>query len=73
LCIGNPVEIDARRTHELGNHHALGAIDHKGARCSHHREVPDEDLRVLVVTGADLADFAGFRVDNPQLRLDAQR
>src|SRR4051812_32184750 len=45
------VEVDARRTDQLRNNNALGAVDDEGALAGHHREIAHEDgLRL---------DFAG--------------
>ena len=40
---GEPLEIDARRPHELRHNDALGAIDNEGAVRRHHREIAEED------------------------------
>ena len=55
-------EVDARRTHQLGHHDALGAVDDEGAALGHHGEVAHEDLLLL--------DLAGRLVD--EHRLDEQ-
>jgi hypothetical protein len=56
-------EVDARRAHELGDHHALGAVDDERAALGHDREVPHEDFLFL--------DLAGHLVDEGGL--DEQR
>ena len=71
--IRRSVEIDARGTHQLRHHNALGAVDDERTVRGHDREVPDKDLGILVITRTDLADLSGFGVDDPQFRLDAQR
>ena len=55
--------VGARRAHELGHDHALGAVDDEGAVVGHPREVAHED-RLL----ADLAGLAVLEGD-----LDGQR
>jgi hypothetical protein len=48
---GDPVlgvgEVDARRAHQLGDNHALGAVDDEGPLLGHDREVAHEDLGLL--------------------------
>ena len=48
-------QVGARRAHELGDDHALGAVDDEGAALGHPREVAHEDRL--------LADLAGLVVD----------
>src|SRR5205823_9756701 len=48
-------EVDARRTHELRDDDALGAVDHERALVGHPREVAEEDVL--------LGDFSGLLVD----------
>ena len=48
-------QVGARRTHELRDDHALGAVDDERAPLGHHREVAHEDPL--------LADLARLRVD----------
>ena len=67
LLVGGLVEltaeVDAGRTHELGDHDTLGAVDDEGAPLGHDREVPHEDFLFL--------DLAGHLVDEGCL--DEQR
>ena len=56
-------EVDARRTHELRDHDALGAVDDEGPVRRHEREVAHEQLLLLHL--ARLAD--------DQLHVDLQR
>ena len=56
-------EVDARRTHELRDDDALGAVDDERSAVGHHREVAHED-RLLF-------DLTGLRVHEP--RGDEQR
>ena len=60
---GVDAEVDARRTDELRDDDALGAVDDEGAARGHHREVPHEDRLLL--------DLTGLRVHEP--RGDEQR
>src|SRR5918994_1479449 len=71
--IRRPIEVDARRADELRHDDALGAVDDERAVCRHQRKVANEDFGVLILTGADLSDFTGLRIDDSQLRLDPQR
>ena len=48
-------EVHTRRAHELRDHNALGAVDHKGAALGHKREIAHEDELLL--------DLAGLLVD----------
>ena len=52
------LEDHARAAHELGDDHALGAVDDERALVGHHREVPHEDGLLL--------DLAGRRVHEPR-------
>ena len=61
--VGVDAEVDARRTHELRDDDALGAVDDERAAVGHHREVPHEDRLLL--------DLTGLRVHEP--RGDEQR
>ncbi len=56
-------EVDARRADQLAHDHALAAVDDKGGRLSHEREVAHKDFL--------LADLAGFPIQ--QLDLNPQR
>ena len=49
--VGLLVEIDARRTDDLGDDHALGAVDDERAAGCHEREVAHEDLLFLDLLG----------------------
>ena len=52
-------EVHARGAHELGDDHALGAVDDEGAARRHEREVAHEHLLLL--------DLAGLTVDEADL------
>ncbi|MNS88837.1 hypothetical protein D3C72_1228280 [compost metagenome] len=53
--IGLALEVDTRRTHDLGDDDALGTVDDEGAVLGHDRQLADEDLLLL--------DFAGLLGD----------
>ena len=57
--VGVDAEVDARRTHELRHHDALGAVDDEGAAVGHHREVPHEDRLLLDLTGLRVHEARG--------------
>ena len=60
------VEVDARRAHQLGHHDTLGAVDDEGAVGRHHREVAEEDLLLLDLTGLAVHEASG---DEERLRV----
>ncbi len=56
--------IDAGGTHDLGDDHALGAVDDERAGLGHQREIPHEDLLLL--------DLAGLPVVEPHVHLQGR-
>ena len=57
--VGVDAEVHARRTHELRDDDALGAVDDEGAAVGHHREVPHEDRLLLDLTGLRVHEARG--------------
>ena len=60
-------EVDARRTHQLRDDHALGPVDDEGAVVGHHGEIAHEDLLLLDLPG-DLVDEGCFDEQGPRER-----
>ena len=52
LGVAPGLENDARRTDQLADHHALGAVDDEGSFVRHDGEIPHEDGLLLDLTGA---------------------
>ena len=57
--VGVDAEVHARRTHELRDDDALGAVDDERAAGGHHREVPHEDRLLLDLTGLRVHETRG--------------
>ena len=57
--VGVDAEVDARRTHELRHHDALGAVDDERAALGHHGEVAHEDGLLLDLTGLRVHEARG--------------
>ena len=53
------VEVDARRTDQLGDHDPLGAVDDEGALAGHHREVAHEHRLALDLAGGVVGELRG--------------
>src|SRR5690606_6697793 len=53
------VEVDARRADELGDDDPLGAVDDKDTLLGHDREVAEEDLLLLDLTGPPVHEPGG--------------
>ena len=57
--VGVALEVDARAADQLGDHDALGAVDHEGALGRHEREVAHEDRLALDLTGVVVGELRG--------------
>ncbi|PFX05810.1 hypothetical protein CJ468_05276 [Nocardia farcinica] len=53
------IEVHTRRTHQLRDDHALGAVDDERALVGHHREITHEDRLALDLTGVVVDELRG--------------
>ncbi len=57
--VGALVEVHPGRAHQLADHHPLGAVDDEHPVVVHHREVAEEDLLFLDLTGLAVEEAGG--------------